>query len=262
MKHQKFKTKTWLPIAVIRDAVKNEWVSSLAVLVMLKGIHNNNTFYNYSTRSIAKLIGLSHSTVHKHLKVLIDKNLIVIRNNNLTIRGVRKVAKERGNELLLPISKEKKHSKNLTTIKNVIKSTLIVRNIQKQKKAITEKSEVIMYCNGNHSFIKNTKHLKKVKRSLAKFSEVSPEKNFNNQTMLSLGKIGSLIKRSQETGKRFKKQLIDLGLITSRKNSELVCNRKYTRRDFFMMELPKGYFLSKAGYLYLNKPCLIETRLK
>lgn len=90
---------------------------------------------------------------------------------------------------------------------------------------------------------------------------LSPEKNFQKDTILSVKAFGKKINRSEETGKRFKKELIRLKLISSKTNIKLFSSDRVSRREFFFMELPRNYFVTKAGYVYKSEPCIIDVRL-
>lgn len=254
MHKRKYRNKTWLPFAMIETAVREEWDLSLCYLVKLKGIHQNNTFYNFSYRSLAKTIGVSHSAMARHIKILSQKGIVRIQNGNLTIVSAKKLA-TKYETFLVAISKEKKFSNKISNVRTAIRFAIINRNLHKQKIVSEEKAEVIKISEGKTL---SKDELKQYKKSMKKFN-FEPEKRFEKDTVMSLRKFGKLIGRSQETGKRLKKVLIEQKLITSQKRTDLVSTRKYSRSSFFMLELPTGYFLSRAGYIYLNRPCKVMS---
>ena len=91
----------YLPYKLISEAHSKEWLRSLAVFVALKKCHRNGIFYNFSSRKIAGLVGYSHQSINKHIKVLEEMGLLYQRNgkNNapqLVLRGYNHFVKRWG----------------------------------------------------------------------------------------------------------------------------------------------------------------------
>lgn len=256
MRKLKYRNKCWLPYSLIEDAVHNNWFHSLTYLVLLKQVHQNNTFYNFSVRHAAKEIKASHTALSKHIKVLEEKGFIRFQDGHMIINAVKKVAKS-VHTFLVPIPTEKKFIKSLSNLRTAIRSAVVVRHLHKQKHVYQEKTELINISGAKRSTKEEMKRYRKLSRKYG--SEA--EKSINSNTVLSVHGFAKAIKRSKETGVRFKKQLCRLKLISSEKQTDLVSTRKYTRRQFFMLELPAGYFISKAGYIYRSSPCIILGRI-
>lgn len=256
MRKIKYRNKCWLPYSIVEDAVKNNWYHSLVYLVLLKEVHENNTFYNFTVRSIAKKIKVSHTVLSKHIAVLHKKRLIRFQDGHMIITSVKKVASEE-QTFLVPIPTEKKFLKSISNIRTAIRSAVIIRNLKKQLHVLEEKTEIIKISKAKES----TKEEVKRYRKLLRKHGFGSERSLNKETVLSVYGFGNVLGKSKETGKRVKKALCSMGIILSTKRTELVDTRKYTRRQFFMMELPIGHFVSRSGYIYKSLPCMITSRV-
>lgn len=247
-----YKQTTWLPLKAIRYAVENNWINSLAYYCLLKKVHQNSLFYDYSLRKVATLIKCSPTTLSHHLKVLEYHGLITIQDKCLIITGTNKL-KEIYKSKLIPV----KYDANKSNQVSLIRYTLIKRNIAYQKVGYEFRNKAITLlktgkCKGG-----------KYKAILNYYSGKSLQslESFNSSKfMLSNKSFGKIVNRSQRTGKTLQAKLNQLGVIKSTKNIVELKMQRLDLRGFNELSMPAKCFLSHRGITFMRLPNSIELK--
>lgn len=84
----------FLPYGLVEKARTEGWLRSLALFVSIKGIYRNGVFYNYNSRKLSALTGMSHSSVNKHIQLLIGKGLVVPQGKHITLAGYKTIRQQ------------------------------------------------------------------------------------------------------------------------------------------------------------------------
>ena len=239
----KYSEYTWIPENLIQHAISNKWEISLAYFILLRGRYKNNTYYNFTYRSLQDKTGISYSVLSRHIKRLKDKGLVSVNNGNLTLTGSCKLA-ELYDSKLIPISKA---SNKKDTILN-IQFTRIIRNLKSQHFVVKRLIGIKKLQNQSFTTYNQAKNLIKYKR------ENNTERLTNDYYMLSNRKFGSLNNRSQSTGLSIQKRMNNNGLIISKRNSLKCSDIKTNKRGFYNMCLPSNYRLGSDGIIYKSLP--------
>lgn len=234
---------TWLPENLIQDAISNKWEISLAYFILLRGRYKNNTYYNFTYRSLGLKTGISYAVLSRHIKRLKDKGLVSIHNGNLTLTGSGKLA-ELYDSKLVAINKA---SNKKDTILN-IQFTRIIRNLKSQHFVVKRLIGIKKLQKQSFTTYNQAKKLIKYRR------ENNTERLTNDYYMLSNRKFGSLNNRSQSTGLNIQKRMNAKGLIISKRNSLKYSDIKVNHRAFYNMYLPSKYILGSNGNIYISLP--------
>jgi DNA-binding transcriptional ArsR family regulator len=239
---------TWLPESLIQDAIDRKWEVSLSYFIRLRNFYNNNTFYNFTYRSISEKTGIPYAVLYRHLKRLQEKGLVRVHNGNLTLVGTEKLKKQWGKRIT-PIRKaENKQS----TILN-IQFTRILNNLHTQHYVAVKKDEIKQLQNPSFLNAKKAKTLIKARKKL------NNESAINDYYMLSNQKFGSLNNRSKSTGLKIQKKMNAEGLLTSKRNIEKYSEEKFNIRAFYNLCLPSNYQLSSKGFIFKVLPNKIKV---
>lgn len=173
--------KVWVPISLIEDSVLMNYHTSISYLIRLKSLYKNNTFYNFSLRSVAKKIGVSHTALAYHLRVLESKHLVRFHCGNLTIVGINKL-KEYYRGRTVSVKVEENTSDQITSLR----ATLVIKNIKNQEYIIRKKSEIRKVHEAKESSNKETKRVLKMQKKL----NLKYENDFCDKTVLSYSGFG------------------------------------------------------------------------
>lgn len=239
--------KTWLPEAMVEQAVLRNWETTLSYFIILKTFYSNNTFYDFSYRSIANKTGLSHATLQRHIKKMVSLNLVRIHNGNLTLIGSEKLKDIYGGRLI-PIGFADTKQKTILNIR----FSRILSNLEQQHYIAKRKKEIKNLQRTQYLELKKAKSLIKVRGKL------NNEISINDYYMLSNKKFGSINNRSRTTGIKIQQMLNDAGYIISKANIERYSDQKFDRRSFYELCLPSCYRLGSRGYIYRILPNKIE----
>jgi len=246
-----YKSKTFIPLKMIRDAVDNNWINTLAYFCQLKQVHQNRTFYRYSIRKLAKAIDCSAATMSHHLKVMQSKGLITIKNDNLTVTGTNKL-KAQSKSKLIPVKTDKDKSIQV----DYIRFAIIKRNMAYQKVGYEFRNKALKFLKtGNSSGLKA-----KMLANYVSQRNTALERFRSSEFLLSNKSFGKLINRSQATGRKFQSRINKLRLIKSIKNVLKIDGPKNNLRGFNELTLPAKLFLSYNGDTYLRLPNKIILR--
>lgn len=247
----KYSKYTWIPENLIQDAISNKWEISLAYFILLRGTYKNNTFYNFTYRSLEAKTGISFAVLSRHIKRLKDKGLISIHNGNLSLTGSRKLA-ELYDSKLIPI----KQSQTKKEIILNIQFTRVLRNLNSQHFVVNRLIGIKKLQKQSFITYKQAKKLIKYKR------ENNTERLTNDYYILSNRKFGSLNNRSQSTGLNIQKRMNDSGLIISKRNVLKCSDIKTNKRGFYNMCLPSKYMIGSDCFIYKSLPNKINIPMQ
>lgn len=245
---------TWLPEAVIQQAIAQKRERSLSILIILRKTYKNPKFYNFSYRKVAKKTGLSVSTLQRHITKLTDLGLITMHNGNLCIVGSNKLRKSLQSPL---IAVEYNKDKNKQILN--IQFTRLLKNFRQQQYITNLKSEIIKL--QEDSFI-SPKEAKKLVQKRNTYLQNTPERTEDYYSISNKGLANLVNRRSTTTGNKIQKKLNAVGLIKSEKNIEIVSKDKLNLRAFYELCYPSNHFLGKDGLVYKRKPNKISILCK
>ncbi len=186
---------------------------------------------------MAQYLNCSPTTVKTHLTVL-QKHEIVYLEKHLYLKSTNEFKSE---GKLVPVGIDFNKSKQ----RDLLRFTLIKRNLHTQYKAYTEKNNTLKLLQGAYFPHKVAKRLLKRNRHL----KLTAESSLVNDMTLGNKKIGGICNRSQSTGLRIQKSFNNLYLITSFKRTEKV-ETGHVRRSFFEKFTGSSYFLSDKGTVF------------
>lgn len=186
-------------------------------------------YYDWSYRSIAKILGCSPNTARKHVCYLISKGLLVKEGNNLRLMG--RNALLQANETPIPVLIGKTKQQQILYLRNAIIAYSLIR----QKRKISKKTSLVEKCNSR---------LGRVSRSqLREISIHGGSKKFEesivNRTTLSNNSFGEKLNRSSSSAKRYKKGFIKEGLIK--------------RKPFYKVLSPNSCLMEAVHHSFFGK---------
>lgn len=196
------KIKQATPLSMIMD-IENH--NSIRLWLLFAGtsrltIHGYKaTLYDFTYQKLSDRTGLSLSCCHKHLKTLLDKGHLYLRNGNLCMKGINRY---REPKVLIPI-----HYKNKSKQTLELRNAVIQNNLNAQKKQIDKKKDIVTRLNTEYGKL-SKEQIKYLNKNPNILLEINP-------TTLSNKKFGSLIYRSISTGKRIQKALNKANMIQS-----------------------------------------------
>jgi len=199
--------KQYIPISVIVRANKNNEFDSLRVWIALKQLYTRQIIYNLNYADLSIKTGISHTTLRKHLKVILANGWASWSGKNLMLTGINKL-KRHDYETCINVPVCKNKSEQILQLRKVI----LHRNIDNQKKQIKIKSQIVSNCNKAFGKIS--------KAGMKKIHKAGSVKNFENslqsETTLSNKSIGGLFGLSKHTGHRIQKKMREASLITTK----------------------------------------------
>jgi len=237
-----YNDKVYLPLALIKSAINENWLDSLCYYVWMKRMHRKPVIYGYSLRKISAGINCSPTTVKTHLSVLKEHGLVNIYAGNLILISTRKLFTF--NQLMVPVSV----SENKAEQRNLLRFAVCKRNLHSQCRQFKAKIDVLKYHKGLVTGFKAVKSaLKKVKLYP---DQQTLESSMQNEMTLSNKRFGSLCNRSQATGAKIQRAFNSLDLIVSYARTRLIDAKQYSRRVFYKFDLDLNHFLSKRGQIF------------
>lgn len=173
----------FIPVWLIKKAEQGGWLRSLAYFVRLKSLHKTNTHYNFSLRSLSKLVGCSPACLSFHLNILDQNGLTSYTAKNITFTGLSKLQAKYGQKNVgVPVN----HKFQL----DVLRGQIIRFNLAQQQYNI-DKSET-----------QNCQPKGRRKQALLPTGKMK-----NSYTGLSANGIGNLFGLSGATGSRIRERL-------------------------------------------------------
>lgn len=200
---------------MVEHCVNNNLLDELYWYYRLRNIYSNNTFYNYSFRSISKVLGCSVSTAHRVISRIIQYGWAIKTNKgHLKLLGINKlwlkfapqkmIAKGK-KPFIIQVTKSKIKSQQIVYFRSVILSN----NLCGQLKEIVKKTKIVHNCKNNAFLTK--RQLRKIQKSGGE-KEVLNERFLNKRLTLSNTKIGKELLRSVSSAKRYTKKMRELGV--------------------------------------------------
>lgn len=247
-----YSNKVFLPLALIRDAISDNYLDSLCYYVWMKKIHQKPIIYNYSLRKISAAIGCSPTTVKTHIAILKGLELIEFSAGNLIIKSTRKLFANK-KQLMVPISV----SYNKSDQRDLLRFAVIKRNLHSQSRKFQQKNDALNYHKGLSTTYADIKRGRKLTKKDYP-NAIALESSMQSVLTLSNKKFGAICNRSQSTGIKLQKSFNKLNLIVSSARTKLIEAKKHTRREFFNLELGSSHFISKAGQIYKRLTNMIE----
>ena len=267
-----YRSKVLMPVGLPDLAYEGDWLKSLAFFTLLKGLYEKPVFYSYSLRRLqAKLktkgVDVSTGFIRIHLGILESKGLVSIRDGNLCLAGLSKLAAVSATR----INKEKTHYKrisiftgaNLKEQLDILRGRIIVKNLQQPEGIVRRKTAIVLLLKKVKSDRRLTKseyvRFKKLRRSgQLKIGKV------DSVTTLTITKISEMFGINRNSAQSLKQVLVDKGII----NSELIKGsfiaRQVSPKAFSQLkETSNDYsrsFLHK-GNVYIKPICRITIAL-
>ena len=237
-----FRTHQPIPLSLISKANDDSEFDTLRVWIALKQLYKRNTIiYQLNYNTLSNLTGISHTTLRKHIKVMIENRWVKLSNNNLTITGINKLKKHKNETcILVPVKKNK--ADQILQLRKVI----LHRNIKNQETQIKQKKEILQKCGRSSGQISKSE-MRKVNRT-GGISKL--ENSLQSVTTLSNKSIGELFTKSNGlqlsriSGHRIQKKLRQSKLIKTKTRLELIKTNssifecKVMNRDY------KGYIFN------------------
>lgn len=180
----------------------NTW-DTLAYWIWLKASYQKPVYYNYTYRSIGRILKISKSCAAKHIKIMLDYDWVYIENGHLFLRPFHDL-----------------HPKEVTKIKiferkqdqiSSLKAKEITNNLDRQSRKISKKRDTIQSANSKNKPVskKQYKEIRKV-GGLKKY-----EISLNDRTTLSNKKISIIFGCCKRTASSLQVRMNKCGLIKS-----------------------------------------------
>lgn len=228
---------------------------TLAYFIKLRSVHSNGIFYKYSIRKLSNTLNCSPACLSHHLKIMSKNGLISLNNGNLKCIG-RDAMFKLYKSATFPVKLSADRKNQLT----LLKSTLLIRKLKLENKAIEAKKAIIKMHKSKFTKHGDAKVLLMLERKFIKQSGNAVEISLSNNLMLSNNSIGKLINRSKSTGLRLQKELNRLGVIKSSKNTVQIEFKPISFREFRCKYISNKYVYCKcSGLVYLSLPNIIKV---
>lgn len=236
------KQKQPTPLSLLFYANKENLLSTLTIWLRLKAIHKHTIYYNFRYENISDLMGISHTCLRKHIKIMTSLGWCSIKNNHLHLTGINKLKSVKDkNCVLIKVKNNKKEQID------EFRQAIIANNIFNQEKAISRNYEIVKKAKTEYGKLSK----KDLKRVMKKGGLLEFESKINGNTTLSNNKIGNLFGLSKYSGSRIQRTLKSKKLINSKINIKLVASN-VNIYDFYFNYNFGGYIynkLSKTLYL-------------
>lgn len=235
--------KQAIPLSLIRKANKADQFSTLRVWIALKSLYHNSVIYNFSYRKLESLTGISHASIHTHVKIMTENGWAKIEHGHLHLTGINKL-KSHKKETCVLVPVEKNKAAQILQLRKVI----LHGNIINQQKAISKKSKIVNKC--KQTFGKVSKSELKLIRKHGGIKKL--ERSLQNVTTLSNRSIGKLFGLSQLSGHRIQRKLREQNLIVT-KTRLVLFKSNSTKFDYdYMNSEEGGYIRNTNGKMFLR----------
>lgn len=234
-----------IPLSVIVNANQDQEFDTLRVWIQLKQLYKRHTIlYNFTYSKAEQLTGISHTTLRKHIKVMIANGWATWSGNNLILTGINKLKKHKYETcVMVPVCKNK--ADQILHLRKVI----LHRNIKNQEKQIKRKSEILNYC-GKATAKLSANQMKQIKKA---GSVQKLENSYQSETTLSNKSIGKLFGLSKITGHRIQKKLRDAKLITTQTRLLFIKGNSTEYEQRYLNRENGGYIYNRSnGQLYFR----------
>lgn len=223
----------FLPVKMIKTAEDNGWSRSLAYFIKLKSLHKTNTHYNYSLRSLSKMIDCSPACLSFHLKELNKQGVVSYTANNITFSGLKKLQTTYGSKNVgVPVN----HQYQL----DILRGQIIRFNLSAQAYNIKKSEPQI-----SQPALRRKNYYAPAKQGKTK----------DSYTGLSTTGTGNLFGMSMATGSRLLSRLESLKIMWKKPKFRLL----YYNRDKREYELLKREGIIPQYSCYIGTNILIRT---
>lgn len=240
-----------LPFQLVEDSINKGYVKTLVYYVWMKSRKVSPVYKDFSCRSLAKELGVSATTITKHIPVMEKLGLIRFENGHLICTGTNYWLKKNkiSYKSLVPV---KIDLKNKSYQLNYLRYVVIHRNFSYQAKAIEQKQAVLKLSMGNvnldHKAAKSLMRLrKKVEAKLPLRTKLAQV--LRPHLMMSNRKFGVLVGINKQGGQKLQKQLRDLQMFESHSVFTTARLSGLTPEMLPMYDLPASYRVSGEGQL-------------
>lgn len=239
-------TKYNISFGLIQYSCENNLLDTLYYFHKLQHAFNNRVIFDPTIRKISQITGASIGTCHKHIKIMLKYRWIEYQKNGeiLKLRGVNNLANEYG-QLIIQIPKKQTKQEQILEFRNAI----LRNNLNKQIYTINKKCSIV-----NKVKTPKAKISKNEVQFIKKHGGTERlESTINNRLTLSNHKIGKLLNRSANSGKRYQKQLNLANLIQSSKFYQIIGklgkNLREIKKYFLLgfIELANGYAVRRLS---------------
>lgn len=219
--------KVCVPYQLVQEARDNAEWKTLCYWVWLNSKFHKKVFYNYSLRSIAKLLGVAPNTANHHIKRMIDMGWAHTHKGHLFL--VKKEDFPNKSIIHIPVDETRKRQIIL------LRGILLNKHIFIQEKARDNKKEIVQKASSLYG-----KMTRKQIRFIRKSGGVAKlEVSINERTTLSNKTIGAIFSLSKRSGSRIQSEMNQMGLIKS--------DAVYEKVNVDYFNLPKNVFLHRDG---------------
>jgi hypothetical protein len=191
--------KQSVPLKIVKQANQEKSWDTLVYYMWLRSKYKKKIFYNYTSRSIAQHLGISHTQANYHIRKMIKLGWATTEKGNLFLLQNKKYIR------IIPIQIYQTKREQVVALKNI----LINNNLFSQRKKIIKKTQIV----SNAQKVRG-----KISKSDMKFIRKSGgvanlEKSITDRTTLSNKKIGQIFKQSKRQGSRLQVEMKNMGLL-------------------------------------------------
>jgi len=200
-------------------------------------------WFNFNYADLSKSTGISHTTLRKRIKALLQLGWLTIsEDNTLRLKGINKLKEsydKSGLQMTSPIIKTPVGKTKKEQIL-IFRSVLIGKNLNHQAKKVKRLNKIVEIARQSYGMLN--------KKQLLILTTAGGLKKLNDsieqKTVLSNKVFGELVERSKATGARLQSDLRKAGFIqTNRRFKEIATN--VSRLEYLYNYLPQG-----IGLLY------------
>lgn len=187
---------------------KKLW-TTLCYWLWLRSKFKQPIFFNYTSSSIGKLIGVSHETANVHVQKMIKLGWAMKVGHHLKLISPNKLKKH---DLIIPIQLFENKSEQIAALKYIF----IRDNKDHQQKSIERKSEIVKKSKSIHD--RPTKKMIKKVRNVGGIDNF--EKTINSRITLGNKKIGEIFEISKRSASKLQVMLNKIDHIKSEPHYE------------------------------------------
>lgn len=210
---------------MIESAIDNNWLLSLAFFYKLKVNFVNSIIYNYSLRSLANKLNISHNTVRKHISILLKYDLVSLSSGHLKLSPLKSIIKKyrlKG-EFLCTLLLRKEST--LTEIKYFLYGKIIEKKSRQQIYASMFRDQDLRV-------------------------KINSDEQRTKNALFSYESLSGIIKTTKSTIKKILEFLVETNIISKNLNIKKILKIKF--KEYLHMKqiysLYNGYFY-KDGFL-------------
>lgn len=222
--------KQSVPLTIVEQANQEKSWDTLVYYMWLRSKYKKKIFYNYTSRSIATHLGISHTQSNFHIRVMIKKGWAKVENGHLILlsNGYFKS--------VIPIKIYGTKREQKVALKNI----LINKSLLGQKKHISKKTEIVTNAKKvNGKISKGDYKLLQKAGGLQQF-----ELSIDRRVTLSNKTIGKIFNQSKREGSRLQVEMNRMGLLQSESHFEWVSGDYYNLKPNVFMY--RGFLVERG----------------